>query len=449
MKIKAWSNFSKKRNSTKRPTTSGAEISVFLKEDTSIEGPSFILNEPLSEYTYIQAFGHFYFVEDVINLSSSQCEIRCSQDVLATYKDDIVASEQYVERSSRYSNPMLVDPCISPTQNIAETLFQSTSLDGFSTTGCYIVRISGGDYDGISTYVIPSLATLKGMFDPSFYFDVDDYWAGICKVVTDPGRYILSLYWCPLDYNAVKLQGTLTENIKACWFNTTMIGYRLSNTAIYEIDKKVNKPEFYYDDFRKYHPSFTQYTMYIPGIGNLAIAPENMAGDLYLHYVIDLNTGDVSVTLRQANTQANYIIIGTYTGNVFANIQLSDNNPNAGAVLQSALSALGAYASGNIPMAATAGVSAVSNIISVTPSIIGSNQSAIAVKDIISVVISECVHASAEAPNYTSGKPLYRYMTLGSLDGYVQCANASIDLNGRARDRDEVNSFLNGGFYIE
>ena len=67
MVIKVWNSFAKRRNSTLLPAISGTDISCYLKDETSIERPSFILNTPIADYTYVQAFGHFYFVDDVIN----------------------------------------------------------------------------------------------------------------------------------------------------------------------------------------------------------------------------------------------------------------------------------------------------------------------------------------------------------------------------------------------
>ena len=69
MNIYVWSNFTKKRNSTLQPT-GGTSKTVHLKEQTSIEKPSFILAEPMPNYNYVQAFGNYYFVTDIINLKS-------------------------------------------------------------------------------------------------------------------------------------------------------------------------------------------------------------------------------------------------------------------------------------------------------------------------------------------------------------------------------------------
>ena len=47
------------------------------------------------------------------------------------------------------------------------------------------------------------------------------------------------------------------------------------------------------------------------------------------------------------------------------------------------------------------------------------------------------------------GRPCMEVLQISSLSGYVQCINASVSISGPAEDRDEINSYLNGGFYYE
>ena len=57
MNINVWTNFSKRVNSTLQPT-GGTQISVVLKENCSLENPVFIVSTPITDYTYVEAFGH-------------------------------------------------------------------------------------------------------------------------------------------------------------------------------------------------------------------------------------------------------------------------------------------------------------------------------------------------------------------------------------------------------
>ena len=61
----------------------------------------------------------------------------------------------------------------------------------------------------------------------------------------------------------------------------------------------------------------------------------------------------------------------------------------------------------------------------------------------------QTAYDSAEFPTVVAGRPLYKNVTINTLNGYVQCANASIDIPALGNDRDAVNGFLNNGFYYE
>ena len=76
MKIKYYSAFSKKRNSTKIPT-GGTEVDVYLKESTSILNPVFITKTipDTANYIYCGDFGRYYFVTDIVHVTSTNIEI--------------------------------------------------------------------------------------------------------------------------------------------------------------------------------------------------------------------------------------------------------------------------------------------------------------------------------------------------------------------------------------
>ena len=115
MVIKVFTDFTKRKNSTRQPA-GGQDINCVLKEDTSILRPVFILNTPVANYTYVQAFRNYYFVSDVVNLDANRCEVHCVLDVLATYKADIAAYPAFVERSASYFDEYINDPLLSGRQ---------------------------------------------------------------------------------------------------------------------------------------------------------------------------------------------------------------------------------------------------------------------------------------------------------------------------------------------
>lgn len=47
------------------------------------------------------------------------------------------------------------------------------------------------------------------------------------------------------------------------------------------------------------------------------------------------------------------------------------------------------------------------------------------------------------------GKPLYEYVTINTIPGFIKCQNASINIEGHFEESVEINSYLNGGFFYE
>ena len=54
----------------------------------------------MPDYTYVEAFGHYYFVTDIVNLDGHRSEVHCTMDPMATYKAGILAYTAFVERSA-------------------------------------------------------------------------------------------------------------------------------------------------------------------------------------------------------------------------------------------------------------------------------------------------------------------------------------------------------------
>ena len=85
MQITYYSGFSKRINSTKRPTagTGTTLTNVLLKDGADVINPVFTINTLDMSINYVEAFGNYYFCE-VKNLDGHRSELRCTLDYLAT-----------------------------------------------------------------------------------------------------------------------------------------------------------------------------------------------------------------------------------------------------------------------------------------------------------------------------------------------------------------------------
>lgn len=60
-------------------------------------------------YTYIEDFGRYYFIEKPIYLYQDTCQFECSIDVLFSHYDKIKEKNFLIKRSETIKNSMLVD----------------------------------------------------------------------------------------------------------------------------------------------------------------------------------------------------------------------------------------------------------------------------------------------------------------------------------------------------
>ena len=105
----SFGTFSKRRNSTKQPTSLSDTRTVTLKETTSQDRPTFIVTGNNFNYNYCSWDGKYYFIEDIESLRNNEIAVHCVLDPLATYKAEIIASTQFVCYSSQAGNAWLAD----------------------------------------------------------------------------------------------------------------------------------------------------------------------------------------------------------------------------------------------------------------------------------------------------------------------------------------------------
>ena len=70
----------------------------------------------------------------------------------------------------------------------------------------------------------------------------------------------------------------------------------------------------------------------------------------------------------------------------------------------------------------------------------------------LSCILVSVAHETAIDPDsvqQTLGLPTMRQMSLATLTGFCQCANAHVAAPAQAQELDAIDRYLNGGFYIE
>lgn len=463
MEIRLYKNFVKMVDETKRP--SGDFVSkpnVRLKEQTSIMSPTFLLSDYDSTYNYIYVpkWGRYYFVSDTTLNIEGLFEIHCEFDHLASYKPSIANYTCFVERASSRFDALINDPMVTQRQYIVHESDTRTDFDDtFNTAGSYILRTKAKNSNsetGINCYALTKGqlgAFLNDCFNTSIYGDVFVNVADeVLKGVFDPMDYVISIAWVP--FIATLISGSnSTSKIKLGWWEVDAVGYSMLASA-FTFNKDIELPNSFFNDWRDYNPLFTECKMILPCVGLVDFDPlqlcypDDTTVKLNILYSIDCSTGEGEVFIRQKSTDGKIVTIAKYKANTCSNVQLSQTTFNLTGSVKDTITALGGFASGNIPMTVTSSINAIGNIFKPVSSTMGVNGSKTSINNYFNVHVYIQHYGSKEAPG-NKGKPLCETVRLGTLSGYIQCAGASIDnIAGTLADKERINNSLNSGFYL-
>lgn len=485
-------NVSKKRNSTLQGTFTHS-YDCTLKAPTSLDRPTFLVSAPSMDYNAAKFENRYYFIDDVVSVRNGQWEVSCVLDVLATYKSEILASTQYVCYSSHNTSTWLPDTRIPVLRSTEYN--ENFGLDtGMFGSGFYVLTVVGKT--GCVSYGVPILTIQKLIEDIQDW--VDDDWSKILNGNYDPSnprtynwtgsneealrslaeilvqtgcvgnayqnapQMIRSCIWVPLDLSFFETGSA--ETIYLGNYETRYAAHRIrTNPSV--IATTITIP-WKYSDWRR---SVCE-TVYVrmPYAGLVEIGADSIASETSLK--IWASVCAVDGTMSYSIETGSGKTIGYYSGSCSAPYALGINQrTGAGEVIQTAIAGISKTVAtatdvslnpmsimGATAGAALEGVNAVyqtaNAALSTHPSCIGSMGGAASagLEQKSSVIVLS--HASTVEPSTmaaTMGLPTMAPMSLSSLTGYCQCANAHVSLAAQAKEIDAVDYYLNSGFFIE
>lgn len=434
--------FSKRINSTKVPNdASGAVKNVVLKDNTSINQPTLKIENPDLSYNYVKFAGHYYFIQDYVLQNRNIYEVKCTIDVLATYRGDILGYTAYVKRSASSYNVNLNDDYIPSGQNIVQTEATSQVIDSnLNTAPHYALRTISGD--GIRTYWL-SYIQLKDVLDGMFTE------ANIVDVITDalknffvnPQEYVISLM-----YFRCTPQSTGTSSVKYGFFDTEVNAtYVDLLSPIGNYTNPLSVPSRYYNDYRDFSSQFTTCWIYFAGYGMYQLDAIYLQTSLSYTYTIDYITGGCTIRLR-----SNGEVIAVLNGTIGANIQIAGSASDLRNAISSGLELAGGIALGQPEIAVKGAMDLSHSIFNPAVSVNGTNTTiAQLVSNPSSIAVIVQRVGSAGIPISEKGRPYCQNALLSSLSGYCECLNASVPTNADEAMKAMINDTLNSGFYIE
>lgn len=442
--------FSKKKNSTKQPTTKGTIISVNLKHPTSIESPTLLIEGFNLEFNYAKGLGHYYFVSNITFINNSLVEVELVKDVLATYKNEIGLLNAFINRSDSDFDVNLNDNEMTSKQKIGAIGYKPTDLsDLFDGKGCYLLRVaseSATSVTGIKTYIMTKgqvRNALSFMFSNNVF---DSAWDSVVKATFNPFQYIISLKYCALSYS-VMIHGCSQEPLQFGWWTSSDQSYYVCNYVGSRHNIALAVPERFFNDFRDFNPQYSSYQLLLPASGLYEIPSVDMSlANFDLQLYVDALTGKSTYYMLLANSNA---VLYKFDANVCADVQLSQNSTDLTSALGSIGSAIGSAVSGNIYGTAVSSANALTTILQPTPSSKGGVGSIYELVSIRSAVFYDKRFDVVDQHPIGFGRPLNQNRQIGTLSGFVKCSGASISISGHSDDIEEINSHLNSGFYYE
>lgn len=461
MNVIFYSNFIKKRNSTKRPT-GGTTLDVKLKNDCSVIKPVFLITGQHFDYNYCLWNGRYYFVEDITVIANNLCEIECSIDILATYKTEISNYTAFVSRAASNYDLDIIDPILTQEQKVVggDSINHSIGAVTQYNQGTFIVPVFS--HKGTILYAFDDLYVMSSFCNGSLMVyagnplgqNLEALVSTIGMNVFDIDEYIGNVMWVPFPIADIAVLDT-ESSIYFGPYEVAKGGntfYRV-NVPTKSMHVNLTPPANVYSDFRRYDPRFSRYTLLLPGVG---LVPVNSldAGrnDLTIDVYVDFFTGSIVyrlyVRVASGGTPINYEI-ATFSGKIGVNVPLSQATGNPDSVLSGVIGVAAGIASQNYAAAAGSAIAAVGALTEQQPQLYNSTGNISFALNNYAVRFSVTNYGSKEFAIKEAGRPLCENVRIGTLSGYVQCGNADVDISGFEEEKTSLNAMLNSGFYFE
>lgn len=442
-------NFSKRENSTARPESgSGKTVSALLKDDTDIINPSFRFGNIGAVYNYVQWGNRYYYRTTARYEAANMVVYECTLDVLATYRAQIMNTMAYVAYSASNYDPYILDGRYSmnavPTIESAKETIITDAPAGVGD-GTYILEYATSDSTfGPSGALWLSPGSAKLVAEALSSTGFNEFLEQFNKQFNGAYDAVINCRFVPLDWYG-RDTGISPREVVLGGYHTEHTGRVIEPYVEYTCTVTI---PWQYDDFRNLQP-YTSLLVYLPAYGFVQLNPADFFGqasisvDLYMDGITGIGTYIVSDKVKCTADFSSPVSIGTVRG-------------NATGLVSAGIGAAGAIASGGaaIPVAgAIAGV-LLSQQRSVGNSGVSGGCAGVYASpgNFTDVYIYTISHNTNVEPNNllsAAGRCLNRVVRLGTLSGYVQTQGASVAAYADSPTLERINSYLDGGCFLE
>lgn len=459
--------FPKRTNSTKRPS-SGTDYNIEVKAPCNIINPEIKIasNANPTGYNYccIPTWGRYYWVKNW-TYSNSLWTASLVVDALASYRDQIGSSTEYVVRSSAQYDSSISDslyPAKATVQSVTNAFqggFAETISEGFFVIG-FIAKTPNSI--GAVTYVVMSPGNTKKLSSKLLtdvsYLSIDnaEISDSLTKILFNPYQYIVSCNYFPFDIAELTAHLPLVSSVDVGWWSVDVPGWILgadNNNLTKSVSVGVPKhPQAASRGGYCNASPYTDYTIFLQPFGVIPLDASKLWGatTLSIQYTVDLFTGD---SILRMFTDTNQLVHET-TAKLGVPIQLSNitfDVPSGGGLLQTGIAA----AFGGLQAALTGGSfsdvgNGILNAAQATNADVaskGATGSTIAFDSVPYMVARFKI--LVDDNNEDHGRPLCKRVQLSTIPGFIMVDDPDIALNATAAEIDSVKSYLKNGFFYE
>ena len=460
--------FAKRTNSTKRPD-GGQEFGIDLKAPCNIIDPEIKIatqNDPTGyNYCYLPTFSRYYWVKNW-TYANGLWAASLTVDTLASYRDQIGNSTEYVTRSSAKYNGTISDglyPATAEVRSVTSAFqggFSETISGGFFVIG-FIAKAANSI--GAITYVVMTPSNAKRLSAKLLtnvsYLNIDnaEISDNLTKVLFNPYQYIVSCNYFPFDIAKITAHLPLVSSVDVGWWSIDAPCWILgedNNKLTKSVSVSIPK-----------HPQagsrggycnaspYTDYTIFLQPFGVIPLDASKLWGavTLSIQYMVDLFTGD---SILRIFTDSNQLVHET-TAKLGVPIQLSnitfDIPSGSGGLLHTGIAAAfgglqAAFSGGSISDVGN-GILNAAQATNADVASKGATGSTIAF-DTVPYIVAR-FKILVDDNNEHHGRPLCQKVQLFSIPGFIMVDDPDIALPATAAEIDSVKSYMKNGFFLE
>lgn len=460
--------FPKRTNSTKLPT-SGTDYNIEVKAPCNIINPEIKISTNANptgyNYCYIPTWGRYYWVKNW-TYSNSLWTALLVVDTLASYRDQIGNSIEYVLRSSAQYDGTISDglyPATSKVQSVTSAFqggFAETISGGFFVIG-FIAKAANSI--GATTYVIMTPGNAKKLsaklLTDVSYLSIDntEISDSLTKVLFNPYQYIVSCNYFPFGISEITAHLPLVSSVDVGWWSIDVPCWILgedNNNLTKSVSVGIPKhPQAASRGWYCNASPYTDYTIFLQPFGVIPLEASKLwsATTLSIQYMVDLFTGD---SILRIFTDTNQLVHET-TAKLGVPIQLSnitfDIPSGIGGLLHTGIAAavggLQAAVSGGSFSDVGNGILNAAQATNADVASKGATGSTIAFDSVPYMVARFKI--LTDDNNTDHGRPLCKRVKISTIPGYIMVDDPDIALAATAEEIDSVKSYMKNGFFYE